>query len=57
MNDKEQARLLGVTVNAIRLWRRGLRKPHPSVERLQELLELTRLMAPAVYTAYVEGLK
>jgi transcriptional regulator with XRE-family HTH domain len=57
MNDKEQARTLGVTVNAIRLWRRGLRKPHPSVERLQELLELTRLMAPAVYKAYIEGLK
>jgi len=49
--------LLGVTRNAMRLWERGLRKPHPSVERLQHLLQLTKIMAPAVYAAYVEGLK
>ena len=57
MNESEAARMLGVTTNAVRLWRRGKRVPHPSAVRLAQLIELTRILAPAAYDAYQEGIK
>ena len=56
LTESEAARLLGVTTNAVRLWRRGKRVPHPSAVRLAQLIELTRILAPAAYDAYQEGL-
>lgn len=52
----EVALLLGVTPNAVRLWHRKLRKPSKTTEQLAQLIELTRMLAPAAFTAYRENL-
>ena len=57
LTENEAARLLGVTTNAVRLWRRGKRVPHPSAVRLAQLIEMTRMLAPVAYDAYMEGIK
>ena len=57
LTENEAALLLGVTTNAVRLWRRGKRVPHPSAVRLAQLIELTRMLAPVAFDAYLEGIK
>ena len=57
LTEAEAAVLLGVTTNAVRLWRRGKRVPHPSAVRLAQLIEMTRMLAPAAFDAYREGIK
>lgn len=49
-----EAALLGVTPNAVRLWKRGLRTPSRTAAQLRELLELCEVLAPNVYSAYCE---
>lgn len=57
LTEADAALMLGVTTNAVRLWRRGKRVPHPSAVRLAQLIELTRMLAPSAYDAYLEGIK
>lgn len=57
LTETDAALLLGVTTNAVRLWRRGKRVPHPSAVRLAQLIELTRMIAPSAFDAYLEAIK
>lgn len=53
MTLEQEAKLMGVTTDAVRLWRRGLRTPSQTAQNLRELICLVQTLAPDVYTAYL----
>jgi DNA-binding transcriptional regulator YiaG len=55
MTLEQEAKLMGVTTDAVRLWRRGKRTPSQTAQNMRELLCLVQTLAPSVYTAYLES--